>query len=97
MPDYWDRSYPSFPSDVPTAALTKLHLQRLMSANEEESRKLFESCQTSGFFLLDLQASPEGNMMLKDVDEMFKLAGSLFDLDTNTKMKYILKNGTAFG
>lgn len=97
MPDYWDQSYPSFPSDVPTAALSKLHLQKLMSVNEEESQKLFESCRKSGFFLLDLQGSPEGNTMLKDVGEMFKLTGSLFDLDTDTKMKYRLKNGTAFG
>lgn len=97
MSDYWNQSYPKFPSDVPTAKLRKLHLQKLQSTNEEESQKLFESCRTSGFFLLDLQGSPEGNTMLSDVGEMFKLAGSLFSLETDTKMKYGLRNGTAYG
>lgn len=97
MFDYWDQSYPPFPSDVPTAKLSKLQLQKLVSANEEESQKLFESCQTSGFFLLDLQGSPEGDTMLRDVGEMFKLAGSLFAIDTDTKMKYGFRTGTVCG
>lgn len=97
MSDYWNQSYPGFPSDVPTALLSKLRLQKLISADEEESQKLFESCRNSGFFLLDLQGSSEGERMLRDVGEMFKLAVPLFALDTDTKMKYPLKNGTACG
>lgn len=97
MSDYWDRSYPPFPRDVPIAKLSKVNLQKLVAANEEESQKLFESCRTLGFFLLDLQESQEGNTMLRDVGEMFRLAKSLFDLDTETKMDYILRNGSAFG
>lgn len=97
MSDYWYQSYPKFPSDVPTAKLSKLHLQKLQSANEEESQKLFKSCRTLGFFLLDLQGSLEGDTMLSDVGKMFKLAGQLFSLETDTKMKYGMRNGTAYG
>lgn len=97
MSDYWHQSYPKFPSDVPTAKLSKLHLQKLQSDNEEESQKLFQSCRTSGFFLLDLHGTPEGDTMLSDVGEIFKLAGQLFSLETDTKMKYHMRNGSAYG
>lgn len=97
MSDFWNHSNPSFPLDVPTAKLRKVHLQKLAAPNEEESQKLFESCRTLGFFLLDLQDSQEGIAMLRDAGKMFTLAKLLFGLDTDTKMKYILRNGSAFG
>lgn len=97
MSYYWDQSLPTFPSDVPIARLGKVHLQRLQSANEDESQKLFESCRTTGFFLLDLQGSPEGTELLRDVEQMFKLGRPLFGLDTDTKMKYAKRKGTTYG
>lgn len=96
-PDSMDQPIPPFPSDVPTAKLSKLSLRKLVAANEEESQKLFESCRTLGFFLLDLEDSHDGIVMLRDVLEMFKFAVPLFDLDTDTKMRYLMKDGAVFG
>ncbi|MCJ1471416.1 hypothetical protein MMC13_000055 [Lambiella insularis] len=91
------KSCPSFPSDVPTAQLKKLSYRNLLSDHTRESEALFDSCKTYGFFLLDLQETEEGEEVLKDVAEMFQMGKALFDLPIDTKSKYALKNGTAFG
>jgi isopenicillin N synthase-like dioxygenase len=96
MHGYWDSDHPEFPSDVPTAQLRKVNLQKLTSGDVEESKKLFESCR-SGFFFLDLQGSQNGETLLGDVDIIFKLAKSVFDLDEESKQKHFLKTGTFFG
>lgn len=95
--DFFKAVTPTIPiwrSHCPTEELS---FRKLLSDDKMESVALFESCRTYGFFLLDLSGTPEGEDVLKDVDGMFHLGEALFDLDIDTKSKYALRNGTAFG
>ena len=89
--------YPPFPNDVPTAQLSKVSLRKLMSADDAESDVLYESCKTSGFFLLDMTATPEGEDILQDVAKAFDMAETLFEMATEEKMKYSMTSGKAYG
>lgn len=90
-------TYPPFPCDVPTAQLSKVSLRKLLSADRAESDALYESCKTSGFFLLDLTATPQGEELLQDVVKAFDVAKALFDLGVEEKMVYAMKPGRAYG
>lgn len=52
---------PPFPTDVPTAPLLRLSLQKLLNNDTHEIRRLYDTCCDVGFFYLDLRnaASPE--------------------------------------
>ena len=89
--------YPPFPTDVPTAQLSKISLQKLLSADKAESAALFECCKSPGFFFLDLRDSPQGEELLEDVAKAFDASKALFDLDLDKKMINALKPGRAYG
>jgi isopenicillin N synthase-like dioxygenase len=91
------KEYPPFPSDVPTAQLSKNSLRKLLSANGAESEVLYDSCKTSGFFLLELSATPHGEEILQDVAKAFEMTEALFKLDLEEKMKYSMKPGRSYG
>lgn len=89
--------YPPFPCDVPTAQLSKVSLRKLLSADRAESDALYESCKASGFFLLDLTATPQGEEILQDVVKAFDMAEALFELGVEEKREYSMKPGRAYG
>ena len=68
-----------------------------MSGDEVESDALYEACKTSGFFLLDMTASPEGEVVLQDVAKAFDMAETLFEMAIEEKMKYSMTSGKAYG
>jgi isopenicillin N synthase-like dioxygenase len=81
--------HPPFPKEVPTADVPHLSLGKLLSDdNSVESELLFKACRNYGFFLLNLQGSPEGEALLRDAEAMFELNRELHDLDLEEKMKY---------
>lgn len=82
---------PPFPSDIPTAPLHRLSLSKLRD-NTSESDRLFSSCKDLGFFYLDLRSDSEGESLLSDADELFKLAPKLFDLGREELQKYDYKS-----
>lgn len=55
--DYSD--LPPFPSDVPTAPLLRLSLQKLIDNDTSELNRLWEACCKVGFFYLDLRHAAE--------------------------------------
>lgn len=91
------KDYPPFPGDVPIAQLSRISLKKLLSDDEPESETLYKSCKVSGFFLLDLAATPEGEEILRDVTEAFEMAETLFGMDPKEKMKFFLRPGKAYG
>lgn len=97
MPHYTNTALPAFPTDVPTAKLNKLYLSKLIQNDGMESARMFESCKTSGFFLLDLTGCDEGETMLSKVERLFGMAEELYDLALEEKQEYALKPGTAYG
>ncbi len=68
-----------------------------MSGDEAESDALYESCKTSGFFLLDMTDAPEGEDILQDVAKAFDMAETLFEMTIEEKMKYSMTSGKAYG
>lgn len=90
-------SFPSFPTDLPVAALQKLQFSQLISKDDAESKKLFQICSSTGVFLLDLTESPEGKALLAHVNGTFELGEKIFNLDMKEKQQYSMLNGTVLG
>ena len=82
-------SLPPFPEDIPTADVRKFSLAKLSSGDPTYARKLFETCRTTGFFLLEMGGEETGDSLIKEVDAMFDITKDIFDLDTKEKSKYI--------
>ncbi len=91
------KEYPPFPGDVPVAQLSRISLKKLLSDDEPESEALYKSCKVSGFFLLDVTGTPQGEEILRDVTEAFEMAETLFGMDLKEKTKFPYKLGKAYG
>ena len=81
-------SLPPFPKDVPTADVPKFSLAKLSSGDSTYARRLFETCRTTGFFLLEMGGEETGDKMIRDIDAMFDISNDIFDLDVKEKSKY---------
>jgi isopenicillin N synthase-like dioxygenase len=79
---------PPFPSDVPTAPLLRLSLEKLLNNDTEESTRFYQACKNLGFFYLDLRGTSIGESILKDADRLFDVGEKLFELDLEEKEKY---------
>lgn len=99
---------PPFPSDVPTAPLLRIELVKLLSGDEEEIDRLWNACRDLGFFYLylrqsdsestDDKAAINGDQLLLDADELFKVGKQFYDLPVAEKVKYDFKaKGSYFG
>lgn len=76
---YFSR-YPAFPQHVPVMDLPRISLAKL--ANDDgESAQLFRACKETGFFLLDLRDTDEGETMLNDAEAKYDLSEKVFDID----------------
>ena len=80
-------AYPSFP-DVPTANVPKFSLTRLSSRDAAHGHDMFETCRTTGFFLLEMGGDELGDVMLKEIDAVFDTSKTFFDLEIKEKAKY---------
>lgn len=84
---YFSR-YPAFPKDLPVMDLPRISLARLATDDDAESAQLFRACKETGFFLLDLRGTGEGEIMLKDAEATFDLSEKVFDTDQAELMKH---------
>ncbi|CAD6564679.1 MAG: hypothetical protein ASARMPREDX12_002410 [Alectoria sarmentosa] len=73
---------PSFP-DVLTADVPKFSLSRLSSGDSAYAHKVFKTCCTTGFFLLEM-----GDDMVNEIDAMFDISNNIFDLEIEEKSRY---------
>jgi hypothetical protein len=89
-PAYFSRC-PEFPADVPVADIPAISFDKLRSGSSSESERLYEACQEHGFFLLDLQDSEEGAILLHDAERMFDLAKNTFELGQPVLEEYASK------
>lgn len=83
--------YPTFPKDVPVAELPRVSLASLVAGDDAESAQLFRACKETGFVLVDLRGSGEGETMLKDAEAAFDLSEMIFDTDQAELMRYAFK------
>lgn len=81
-------SHPPFPDDVPTYPLPRLSYGRLLAGHQSESRKLFQACIDTGFFLLDLRGTPEGEGLITDAEGIFELDREVSALKNSEKTRY---------
>jgi isopenicillin N synthase-like dioxygenase len=85
------RHYPAFPADAKFAPLPRISLQKLFANDPDESKALFESCRSVGFFLLDLSGQEAGDALTQDIDTLLELAQQTMALRGEEKMKYHAK------
>ena len=85
--DHFNR-YPPFPTGVPVADLRCLSFSELLAGDESESERLFRSCRETGFFLVDLRGTSEGEIMLKHAEMAFELNKEIFELDQEELTKH---------
>ena len=94
---YFNR-YPPFPNNVPVADLPRVSLGKLIANDDAESEQLFRACRETGFFLVDLRHSCEGETMLKDAELAFDLNEKIYEIDQGELMKHAFKPpGSLFG
>lgn len=84
------RSQPPFPDDVPTCNLPRLSYGRLLARDPAESKRLFEASTHNGFFLLDLQDTPEGESFTKDAVGVLELDREVSALDISEKLRFTI-------
>lgn len=79
---------PPFPTDIPLYDVAKLSYPSLLAGDVMESRKLFEACKETGFFLLDLRDTPQGERLLKEAEGMLELTRKFSALEEAEKAKF---------
>lgn len=90
--------YPPFPTGVPVADLRCLSFSELLADEESESERLFQSCRETGFFLVDLRGTSEGETMLKHAEIAFDLDKKIHELDQEELAKHAIQPpGSLFG
>jgi isopenicillin N synthase-like dioxygenase len=89
---------PPFPENLLAVPLKVISYAKLLAADQNEEKKLFQASKELGFFYLDLQnASEREETLLSDVDHLFTIAPQLFAIPQEEKEKYDLTKNNAHG
>jgi hypothetical protein len=73
--------------EVPAAPLVTVDFSRLEAKEPSEVSKLLKSCETHGFFYLDLQKTGNARQILAGGTEVFHLMSEYFAKPLEVKMK----------
>src|ERR1700721_3031204 len=73
--------------EVPAASLTTIDFCRLEVKEPSEISRLFQSCETHGFFYLDLQNSADVLKVLASQKEVLRVMTEYFAQPLEVKMK----------
>lgn len=86
--EFTPRLYPPFPEDTkPQAQLDTFSLFKLLDGDEVEQARLYDTCQTRGFFYLDCRNSPAESLP-EDAESVGRLSEQVFKLPMDIKMQY---------
>ena len=82
--------YPPFPEDpqFPQAKLETTSLKKLLEGDIAEQDHIFEVCRTRGFFYLDLTGCEIGEAILRDADQLCRVAEKFYMMPLEEKEKY---------
>ncbi|KEF59940.1 uncharacterized protein A1O9_04788 [Exophiala aquamarina CBS 119918] len=86
---------PPFPADVHTAPIATVSLAKLLSKDASEGASALEACRTHGFFYLNLTATPLGDDLLSESEELLQVSQQAFDHPIETKRQYALVKGVS--
>ncbi|KAL0940538.1 oxidoreductase [Colletotrichum truncatum] len=70
------------PENVCTAEIETISVKGLLEQDKDEAKRLFQSCQTYGVFLLDLMDHPKGKRFLSDMADTVRIAQHVFQSKT---------------
>jgi isopenicillin N synthase-like dioxygenase len=79
---------PPFPSDIATAPIHTISLRDLSAGTDICAKEVLTSCQELGFFLLDLRGDLVGELVIKEVDELFNIGKDIMNLPDEVKEKF---------
>lgn len=79
---------PAFPEDVPTAPMYTISLESLTSGNSSTARSILQACQELGFFVLDLRGDTLGEIVIDEIDRLFRAGEEIMDLPGEVKAKF---------
>ena len=89
---------PPFPTDIPTAPLFELSLEKLASNDPSEVAQLFAAAKDTGFFYLNLDNTTRGRSILSNADDLFDIAEAVFSEEEEVKTTlHVRKNLTSSG
>lgn len=71
------------------AALRVVSLEKLMDGDKSHVEHLLKACTELGFFYLDCRRVASGQVM-REVQCMYDLAGSFYDLPQDKKMEWLV-------
>ncbi len=63
-------------------------MSRISSDDAGYAHEVFETCRTTGFFLLELGGEEIGDNLIKEIDAMFDISNDVFDLEVEEKIEY---------
>ena len=79
---------PAFPEHIPTASIYTVSLGDLNSEDSAAAQTLFNACQELGFFMLDLRGSELGDVVINEIDRLFRAGEEIMSLPDEVKDMY---------
>lgn len=79
---------PAFPQDLPIAPMHTISLTRLTPGETSTCQSILHVCQELGFFLLDLQGDEVGEIVIDEVDRLFRAGEDIMNLPEEVKEKF---------
>ncbi|KAJ0168792.1 1-aminocyclopropane-1-carboxylate oxidase [Colletotrichum tanaceti] len=72
------------------AALRVVSLEKLMDGDRSHIEHLLKACTELGFFYLDCRGGASGQVLIRDVQHMYDLATSFYDLPQDEKSEWLV-------
>ena len=79
---------PAFPQDLRPAPMHTISLKRLTAGETSTCQSILHACQELGFFLLDLQGDEVGEIVIDEVDRLFRAGEDIMNLPEEVKEKF---------
>ena len=84
------KSLPAFPENLPVIRLTRISLSKLLADDTEESTRLFQASKNLGYFLIDLDDHPCGQLILRQTEDALALSKEFCALEQDEKIRFPL-------
>ena len=88
--------YPPFPSNIKTAPLVSISLDKLQSGDRDESKAFFEASKNLGFFYLKLGDSDLGRKLVDEAEQLNELQKEFYQLPYAEREEFAREKIDAF-
>lgn len=80
--------YPPFPSNITTAPLVSISLNKLQSGDAAESKAFFDAARNLGFFYLHLEGSELGESIIHGAEQLQAIQQQFFKRPNEEKEEF---------